>query len=49
MSKESGGSDYYKSSVWQDSIKENFTKRHQTRETADLFMALIVHLLKPGG
>jgi type I restriction enzyme M protein len=33
----------------EDGIEGNFPKRYQTRETADLFMALIMHLLKPGG
>ena len=35
--------------VEEDGIESNFPKRYQTRETADLFMALIMHLLKPGG
>lgn len=30
----------------EDGIEKNFLARHQTRETADLFMALIMHLLK---
>jgi type I restriction enzyme M protein len=30
-------------------IEENFPKQFQTRETADLFLALIVRLLKNGG
>jgi type I restriction enzyme M protein len=30
-------------------IEENFPKHFQTRETADLFLALIVRLLKTGG
>ncbi len=30
----------------EDGIEKNFLSRHQTRETADLFMALIMHLLK---
>jgi type I restriction enzyme M protein len=30
-------------------IESNFPKHFQTRETADLFLALIVRLLKPGG
>ena len=30
----------------EDGIESNFTKKYQTRETADLFMALIMHLLK---
>ena len=33
----------------EDSIEANFPKHFQTRETADLFLALIVRLLKPGG
>ena len=33
----------------QDGIETNFPKHFQTRETADLFLALIVRLLKPGG
>ena len=33
----------------EDGIESNFPKRYQTRETADLFMALIMHLLKPDG
>lgn len=35
--------------VEEDDIEGNFPKRYQTRETADLFMALIMHLLKPNG
>jgi type I restriction enzyme M protein len=31
----------------EDGIETNFPKKYQTRETADLFMALIMHLLKP--
>ncbi|MEX0943363.1 MAG: class I SAM-dependent DNA methyltransferase [Pseudomonadales bacterium] len=31
----------------EDGIEKNFLKKYQTRETADLFMALIMHLLKP--
>ncbi|GAB1354207.1 type I restriction-modification system subunit M [Erysipelotrichia bacterium] len=31
----------------EDGIEKNFQKKYQTRETADLFMALIMHLLKP--
>lgn len=31
----------------EDGIENNFPKKYQTRETADLFMALIMHLLKP--
>lgn len=30
----------------EDGIEKNFLSKHQTRETADLFMALIMHLLK---
>ena len=30
-----------------DGIENNFPRKYQTRETADLFMALIMHLLKP--
>ena len=30
----------------EDGIEKNFLAKHQTRETADLFMALIMHLLK---
>src|SRR3989339_151229 len=30
----------------EDGIEQNFPKKYQTRETADLFMALIMHLLK---
>jgi type I restriction enzyme M protein len=33
----------------EDGIETNFPKKYQTRETADLFMALIMHLLKEGG
>lgn len=33
----------------EDGIESNFPKRFQTRETADLFLALIVRLLRPGG
>ncbi len=32
-----------------DGIETNFPKAYQTRETADLFLALIIRLLKPGG
>ncbi|MEB3231291.1 MAG: class I SAM-dependent DNA methyltransferase, partial [Leptolyngbyaceae bacterium] len=32
--------------VEEDGIEDNFPKKYQTRETADLFMALIMHLLK---
>jgi len=31
----------------EDGIEQNFPKKYQTRETADLFLALIMHLLKP--
>jgi type I restriction enzyme M protein len=31
----------------EDGIESNFPKKYQTRETADLFIALIMHLLKP--
>ncbi|MEP6878328.1 MAG: class I SAM-dependent DNA methyltransferase [Nitrosospira sp.] len=30
----------------EDGIEKNFPRKYQTRETADLFMALIMHLLK---
>lgn len=33
----------------EDGIETNFPKQFQTRETADLFLALIVRLLKPKG
>jgi len=33
----------------EDGIENNFLKKYQTRETADLFMALIMHLLKKDG
>ena len=33
----------------EDGIEANFPKHFQTRETADLFLALFVRLLKPGG
>jgi type I restriction enzyme M protein len=33
----------------EDGIETNFPKPFQTRETADLFLVLIMHLLKPGG
>lgn len=33
----------------EDGIEKNFPKVYQTRETADLFLLLIMHLLKPGG
>ncbi len=32
--------------VEEDGIEKNFPRKYQTRETADLFMALIMHLLK---
>lgn len=32
--------------VEEDGIENNFPKKYQTRETADLFMGLIMHLLK---
>lgn len=32
--------------IEEDGIERNFRKQYQTRETADLFMALIMHLLK---
>lgn len=32
----------------EDGIENNFPKKYQTRETADLFMAMIMHRLKPG-
>ncbi|MGF6813624.1 type I restriction enzyme M protein [Paraburkholderia atlantica] len=35
--------------VEEDGIEKNFLAKHQTRETADLFMALIKHLLKHTG
>ena len=35
--------------IEEDGIKSNFPKRFQTSETADLFLALIIRLLKPGG
>ena len=31
----------------EDGIENNFPRKYQTRETADLFMALIMHLLRP--
>lgn len=31
----------------EDGIENNFPRKYQTRETADLFMALIMHILKP--
>lgn len=33
----------------EDGIEANFPKKFQTKETADLFLVLIMHLLKPGG
>ena len=33
----------------EDGIEANFPKHFQTRETADLFLALIIRILKPGG
>src|SRR6185503_15515658 len=33
----------------EDGIESNFPKQFQTRETADLFLALIVRLLRSGG
>jgi type I restriction enzyme M protein len=33
----------------EDGIENNFPANFRTRETADLFLTLIVHLLKPGG
>ena len=33
----------------EDGIESNFPKKWQTRETADLFLVLIMKLLKPGG
>ena len=33
----------------EDGIESNFPKQFQTRETADLFLALIIRLLRPGG
>ena len=33
----------------EDGIESNFPSQYQTRETADLFLALIIRLLKPGG
>jgi type I restriction enzyme M protein len=33
----------------EDGIESNFPKHFQTRETADLFLALIMRILKPGG
>jgi len=33
----------------EDGIEANFPATYRTRETADLFLVLIMHLLKPGG
>ena len=33
----------------EDGIESNFPAHFRTRETADLFLALIIRLLKPGG
>jgi type I restriction enzyme M protein len=33
----------------EDGVESNFPKHFQTRETADLFLALIIRILKPGG
>jgi type I restriction enzyme M protein len=33
----------------EDGIESNFPREFQTKETADLFLALIIRLLKPGG
>ncbi len=33
----------------EDGIELNFPKAFQTRETANLFLVLIMHLLKPNG
>jgi len=33
----------------EDGIEGNFPKAYRTRETADLFLVFIMHLLKPGG
>ncbi len=33
----------------EDGIESNYPKHFQTRETADLFLALIIRILKPGG
>ncbi|MBP9819171.1 N-6 DNA methylase [Candidatus Woesebacteria bacterium] len=35
--------------VEEDGIELNFPKKFQTKETADLFLVLIIHLLKNGG
>lgn len=33
----------------EDGVENNFPSAYRTRETADLFLVLIMHLLKPGG
>src|SRR5258708_37687665 len=33
----------------EDGIESNFPQHFRTRETADLFLALIIRLLRPGG
>jgi len=33
----------------EDGIEQNFPQAFRTRETADLFLVLIMHMLKPGG
>ena len=33
----------------EDGIESNFPRHFQTRETADLFLALIIRILRPGG
>ncbi len=33
----------------EDGIEQNFPQAFRTRETADLFLVLLVHLLKDGG
>jgi type I restriction enzyme M protein len=33
----------------EDGIEQNFPQHFRTRETADLFLALVIRLLKPGG
>ncbi len=33
----------------EDGIEQNFPQQYRTKETADLFLALIIRLLKPGG
>jgi type I restriction enzyme M protein len=33
----------------EDGIERNFPPEFRTRETADLFLVLIIELLKPGG